>query len=119
MRRFCLREGGEADVPLCLEGGYHLCGIRLLLEDFCPGDTAVLRSCTGCGCWSRQLLCQGEIRFGFLAPGQYALTLYRGKTCLPLAVWLPPGGNVEIFCRLDRIRCRWRQDLWHYFFNTW
>ena len=81
-----------------------------------PGDTAVLQPGSGCSCWARSPLCQGEILFGFLAPGDYVLTLYRScGSRVTLRVVLPPGGNVEIFCRRDC--CRWRRDSWQYLFN--
>lgn len=101
-------------MPLCLEGGYRLCGIRLVLEDACPGEPVTLRPLGGCSCWSRFLLCREEVLFGFLPPGDYVLTLCRRG--LTLLVRLPPGGNAEILCRRDI--CRWRRDGWHYFFNA-
>ena len=77
----------------------------------------MLRPCGGCGCWSRTFLCQGEARFGFLPPGDYALTLCRGDARLGLLVKLSPGSNAELFYRLDPGGCRWRRDGWRYFFN--
>lgn len=77
----------------------------------------MLRSCGGCGCWCRTLLCRGEALFGFLPPGDYVLTLCRGRKRLTLLVKLSPGSNAELFCRLDIGCCRWRRDGWHYFFN--
>ncbi|WP_417044021.1 hypothetical protein [Dysosmobacter sp.] len=88
------------------------------MEDFCPGDWAVLRPCGGYACWSRELLCQGELLFGFLFPGDYTLTVRRGAGNMKLLVRLPPGGNVEIHCCPGRGHCRWRRDGWHYFFNV-
>ena len=111
-------DGCEADIPLCLDGGYRLCGIRLIVEDFCPGDWAVLRPWGGSDCWFRQLLCQGELLFGFLSPGDYTLTVYRGQERIGLLVRLPPGGNVEIRCCPVGGSCRWRRDGFHYFFNA-
>jgi hypothetical protein len=55
--------------------------------------------------------------FGFLPPGDYVLTLCRGKNRLTLLVGLSPGSNVELLCRLNQGCCRWRRDIWHYFFN--
>ena len=103
---------------MCLEAHYRLCGIRLILEDFCPRDQAVLRPCGDCNCWTRELLCQGEVLFGSLPPGDYALSLHRAHGQMELLVKLPPGGNVEIRCRLDRGSCIWRRDEWHYPFNA-
>lgn len=37
---------------------------------------------------------------------------------MTLLAELPPGGNVEIRCCLDRGSFRWRRDGWHYFFNA-
>ena len=102
---------------MCLDGGCRLCSIRLTLVDFRPGDSAVLRPCRGCGCLSRTFLCQGEALFGFLSPGDYALTLYRGQRHLTLLVRLSPGSNAEFLCRLNTGCCRWQRDGWHYFFN--
>lgn len=88
------------------------------MEDFCPGDWAVLRPCGGYACWSRELLCQGELLFGFLSPGDYTLAVRRGLGNMKLLVRLPPGGNVEIHCCPGLGHCRWRRDGWHYFFNV-
>ena len=88
-----------------------------MVEDAQIGDRACLHPRHGCSCWCRDLLC-GTALFGFLAPGPYRLTLCRGGERLCLEVELPPGGNVVLCCTFSEGRCRWRQDLFHYSFNT-
>lgn len=98
--------------------GFQLCGIRVVVEDACLMDRVCLRPGAGCSCWQRTLLCGGEVSFGFLPPGAYALTLCRNSRSLRLWLELPPGGNVVLRCALGEGRCRWRQDLFRYFFNA-
>ena len=42
----------------------------------------------------------------------------RGGKRLCLEAELPPGGSVALHGTLSEGRCRWRQDLFHYSFNT-
>ncbi|WP_130870348.1 hypothetical protein [Intestinimonas massiliensis (ex Afouda et al. 2020)] len=76
-----------------------------------------LRPRRGCGCWCRSLLCSRRTCFGFLAPGEYVLTLRGAGRCLELLVRLPPGANVEVGADLARRCWCWRRDRFRYSFN--
>lgn len=81
-------------------------------------DEVLLQPQDGCWYQMRTLICQGTAWFGSLRPGNYTLTLRRGKHRLMLAVHLPPGGNVAIRCHLSARCFCWERDVFHYFFNT-
>lgn len=118
MRRvFLCGNDAEADAPLCIRPRPILCGIQLSMEDFCPMDEVLLQPQDSCCYHVRTLVCQGTAWFGSLRPGNYTLTLRRGKHRLALAVHLPPGSNVAIRCHLSTRRLWWERDTFHYFFN--
>ena len=81
-------------------------------------DRVCLYGCEGCSCCTKELLCSGEVLFGFLAPGGYVLTLQRGSVRADLLVRLPPGGNVAICFAFEHNKLSWHNDTFHYFYNT-
>lgn len=116
--RFCLEENREANASLYLWPKYALCSIRLQVEDYCPCDQISLCPYPGCCCWSRTLLCCGNVLFGFLPAGTYLLTLKRRSWTTSLLIHLSPGSNVRIRCFLQQCRYLWWRDPFHYFFNV-
>ena len=90
----------------------------LVVTDPCLLDRACLRPRDGCSCWERTLFTGGVVRFAFLPPGEYVLTLARGTRRMVFRVVLAPGGNVVLCCALGTGRWRWSQDRFHTFFNA-
>lgn len=105
-------------MPLCPRLGFPLCGIRLEVTDPCLLDRVCLRPQGGCSCWERTMLTGGVVRFAFLPPGEYLLTLSRGQGRLAWGIVLPPGGNVVLYGTLETGHWDWAQDGFHSFFNA-
>lgn len=106
--RFCLCGGAEVRCSLTL--ACALCGVRVCVSGFCPGDRVALCAQDGCD-WCEHVLCgTGQAVFGFVRPGAYRLLVQAGGRRLCLRLHLPPGANLRLCCAPAQGRCGWARE---------